>query len=127
MSTKRKSAPSAESASFRRQTRSTSKLKKHGSEAAEVAPSTFLNEEMADAEEICSSQVEMVEEKVDVMIQREVGSKTLQSKSKARGKTADVDEEDGDVPDARFIGDPVPDEEARERWPKRYEGKVSVS
>ncbi|GKV21739.1 hypothetical protein SLEP1_g31691 [Rubroshorea leprosula] len=123
MSTKRKSAPSAEFASFRRQTRSTSKLKKHDSEAAEVAPSTFLNEEMADAEEICSNQVETVEEKVDVMDQREVGSKTLQSKSKARGKTADVDEEDDDVPDARFIGDPVPDEEARERWPKRYEGK----
>ncbi|GKV21738.1 hypothetical protein SLEP1_g31690 [Rubroshorea leprosula] len=54
---------------------------KHVSEVAEVAPSAFRNEEMADVEEICSNQ----------------------SKSKARGKTADVDEEDDDVPDAGFL------------------------
>ncbi|XVE56455.1 hypothetical protein DITRI_Ditri04bG0011200 [Diplodiscus trichospermus] len=30
---------------------------------------------------------------------------------------------DGDEQDAKFIGEPVADEEARRRWPKRYQGK----
>lgn len=30
-------------------------------------------------------------------------------------------------PEARFLGDPVPDGEARQRWPKRYEVKVFYS
>lgn len=32
--------------------------------------------------------------------------------------------DDDDEPEARFLGDPVPDGEARQRWPKRYEVKV---
>ncbi|KAH9740806.1 DNA (cytosine-5)-methyltransferase CMT3 [Citrus sinensis] len=31
--------------------------------------------------------------------------------------------DDDDEPEARFLGDPVPDGEARQRWPKRYEVK----
>ncbi|XP_044504372.1 DNA (cytosine-5)-methyltransferase CMT3-like [Mangifera indica] len=37
-----------------------------------------------------------------------------------RGEKRSDDEEE---PEARFIGDPVPDKEARQRWPKRYEEK----
>ena len=32
--------------------------------------------------------------------------------------------DDDDEQEARFLGDPVPDGEARQRWPKRYEVKV---
>lgn len=33
---------------------------------------------------------------------------------------------DNEEPEARFIGDPIPDKEARQRWPKRYEDKVNL-
>lgn len=36
----------------------------------------------------------------------------------------DSNNSDGEGPNARFIGEPVPDPEARQRWPKRYEDKV---
>ncbi|GLU19509.1 hypothetical protein SLE2022_357570 [Rubroshorea leprosula] len=126
MPTKRKSAPSSEAASSKRQTRSTSKLKRNVSlsgELAEVTPSGLKIEEIVDAEETCSNEVEATEENVDGMTDGKSGSETLQPESKARGKSVVTDEDDDDVPDARFLGEPVPDKEARKRWPKRYEGK----
>ncbi|TKY44565.1 DNA (cytosine-5)-methyltransferase CMT3 [Spatholobus suberectus] len=36
---------------------------------------------------------------------------------------ADGNGSDGEGPNARFVGEPVPDEEARRRWPKRYQEK----
>jgi hypothetical protein len=39
-------------------------------------------------------------------------------------KVESNDEED-EVSNSRFLGDPVPDEEAKLRWPKRYQEKVT--
>ncbi|KAH7560421.1 hypothetical protein JRO89_XS10G0013600 [Xanthoceras sorbifolium] len=38
-------------------------------------------------------------------------------------REAKAEEEDGEETQARFVGEAVPDEEARRRWPKRYEEK----
>ncbi|XP_075635133.1 DNA (cytosine-5)-methyltransferase CMT3-like [Castanea sativa] len=35
-------------------------------------------------------------------------------------------EDDDDEDDSKFVGEPVPDQEARQRWPKRYEQKGKV-
>ncbi|KAK7829396.1 dna (cytosine-5)-methyltransferase 3, partial [Quercus suber] len=37
-----------------------------------------------------------------------------------------VEKKDDDDEDSRFVGEPVPDQEARQRWPKRYEEKGKV-
>jgi len=37
-----------------------------------------------------------------------------------------VEKKDDDEEDSRFVGEPVPDLEARQRWPKRYEEKGKV-
>lgn len=39
-----------------------------------------------------------------------------------RGKSNS--EEEDDEPDCKFLGDPIPAEEAKMRWPKRYQTKV---
>ncbi|MCI51206.1 DNA (cytosine-5)-methyltransferase CMT3-like, partial [Trifolium medium] len=33
---------------------------------------------------------------------------------------------DNEVSNSKFLGDPVPDEEAKLRWPKRYQEKVNL-
>lgn len=45
--------------------------------------------------------------------------------AEAASFTADDSGSDSEGPAARLVGDPVPDEEARRRWPKRYEEKVT--
>ncbi|XVF08541.1 hypothetical protein REPUB_Repub07fG0012100 [Reevesia pubescens] len=48
------------------------------------------------------------------------GSKMTPKVSKKKRRPAVVDKEEEQ--DDKFIGEPIPDEEARRRWPKRYQG-----
>ena len=48
--------------------------------------------------------------------------KTASPRRKLKGKAVAV--KDGEEPEAKFLGKPVKDTEARKRWPKRYLGKV---
>lgn len=42
------------------------------------------------------------------------------------GKKVLLDESEGESSEFKFIGDPIPDEEARQRWPQRYQVAVST-
>ncbi|KAK6247861.1 hypothetical protein QUC31_019426 [Theobroma cacao] len=59
-------------------------------------------------------------EDVGVLGGDESGSKTTPSKLKVTRQAVNGNEDEKQ--DARLIGEPVPDEEARRRWPKRYQG-----
>ncbi|KAI5321117.1 hypothetical protein L3X38_030188 [Prunus dulcis] len=48
--------------------------------------------------------------------------KTASPRRKLKGKAVAV--KDGEEPEAKFLGKPVKDTEARKRWPKRYLGKM---
>ncbi|XP_017982027.1 PREDICTED: DNA (cytosine-5)-methyltransferase CMT3 isoform X3 [Theobroma cacao] len=60
-------------------------------------------------------------EDVGVLGGNESGSKTTPSKLKVTRQAVNGNEDEKQ--DARLIGEPVPDEEARRRWPKRYQGE----
>lgn len=47
------------------------------------------------------------------------------SNADAATSTVDGTGSDDEGSNSRFVGDPVPEEEARRRWPKRYQEKVN--
>ncbi|MED6194965.1 hypothetical protein PIB30_033578 [Stylosanthes scabra] len=110
MPRKRKSASASASGSRSANKRKTD-LKSEPAEEAELAASTVLKEEdMNDAgeeAELAASAVKKEEETNDAGLVPSTAA-------------------DEDGPDAVFVGDPVPDEEARKRWPKRYEKEKSA-
>ncbi|OMO73118.1 hypothetical protein CCACVL1_17462 [Corchorus capsularis] len=48
------------------------------------------------------------------------------SKLKATRVAASISDKEEEEQEARFLGEPVPEEEARRRWPKRYDGKKKL-
>jgi hypothetical protein len=48
------------------------------------------------------------------------------STSSKKRKVVEEEDEVKEESEAKFIGEPVPDEEARQRWPKRYTEKVYI-
>ncbi|KAI3499154.1 hypothetical protein L1887_34947 [Cichorium endivia] len=72
-----------------------------------------IEEEMKEEDEEASAVPDLVSPA------KSSGEKSEKSKSKTKAKTKVKDEED-DAEESRFIGDPVPADEARQRWPLRY-------
>jgi hypothetical protein len=54
-------------------------------------------------------------------------SKEASPEASSPKKSKVVVAEDGNVGEAKFVGEPVPGNEAKTRWPKRYQEKVMVS
>ena len=56
-------------------------------------------------------------------------SKRLKKTQKVKGQSnEEAKDENGsdDKPTAKFVGDTVPNEEAKQRWPARYQGKITL-
>lgn len=92
----------------------------------EVVKKEEVSEE-TEAEE-AASEVEIDKKSTRKRKSRSGGSSTKKSSVKLKAEAASEPivklENDDEESDARFIGEPVSAEEARKRWPKKYEAKV---
>ncbi|MED6165462.1 hypothetical protein PIB30_099785, partial [Stylosanthes scabra] len=84
---------------------------------------TDLKSEPAEEAELAASTVKKEEEMMnDAGEEAVLAASTVKKEEEMNGAGAvPSTEADEEGPDAVFVGDPVPDEEARKRWPKRYE------
>lgn len=72
-----------------------------------------------------ASETSLLSENEDVELLDDSESEIKTVPPPNRTRKAVVVDEDMEQ-DARFVGEPVADEEARRRWPKRYQGKVYI-
>lgn len=107
MSTKRKTISSTPSSATRRATRSSS-----------ASPALDLTSNI-------DSQVKKAKKAVSVTASSKVKEEVQLNSIDVAHSSANTSENEG--PNAKFIGLPFPDKEARQRWPKRYKEKKQSS
>lgn len=86
--------------------------RKSKSSSSEASPSNSAS----------ANKLKRTEEPLAEEVVAESMEKTASLPRKLKGKAVAV--KDGEEPEAKFVGKPMKDPEARKRWPKRYLGKV---